>query len=197
METPTGVVHDPDSSNHFEVMGIPKRLIVDHDELSRRFYELSREHHPDFHQTGSAAERLAAVSRTASLNAAYRTLGDPVALGRWWLEQKADSLGSGNNRVSPDLMMTVMEVQEQLEAARATGDAAGRAAVEAQLADVKREHAARMDELRSNFESWDALGHDVADATLLADLKRILSEVSYLATLKRDVETTLEMLGAK
>ena len=43
-------------TDYFAVFGLPRKLAVDGEALQRRFYELSRQHHPDFHQ-GAGAER--------------------------------------------------------------------------------------------------------------------------------------------
>ena len=37
-------------SDFFTVFGLPRRLAIDAAALQRRFYELSRQRHPDFHQ---------------------------------------------------------------------------------------------------------------------------------------------------
>ena len=38
--------------DYFAVFGLPRKLTVDGEALRARFYELSRAHHPDFHQGG-------------------------------------------------------------------------------------------------------------------------------------------------
>ena len=65
--------------NYLEVFGLPRRLAIDADELQRRFYALSRQHHPDFHQGATAEEQAKALESSALVNAAYRTLRDPIA----------------------------------------------------------------------------------------------------------------------
>src|SRR5207245_11307607 len=65
--------------DHFEVFGLPRRLAVDTAELQRKFYELSRRYHPDFHQAAPAEEQVRSLEASAGLNAAYRTLRDPIA----------------------------------------------------------------------------------------------------------------------
>src|SRR5436853_249854 len=60
--------------DHFEVFGLPRRLAIDTAELQRKFYELSRRHHPDFHQTAPPEEQARALEASARLNAAYRAL---------------------------------------------------------------------------------------------------------------------------
>ena len=41
-------------TDYFAVFGLPRKLGVDAEALQRRFYELSRQHHPDFHQRAAA-----------------------------------------------------------------------------------------------------------------------------------------------
>src|SRR5256885_5769156 len=54
-------------------------LAIDGAELQRRFYALAREHHPDFHQAAPPEERARVEATAAIVNAAYRTLRDPIA----------------------------------------------------------------------------------------------------------------------
>ena len=68
-------------SDYFEVFGLPRKLQVDLEALQRRFYELSRRHHPDFHQGENAATQAQALEASALVNRAYRALRDPVARG--------------------------------------------------------------------------------------------------------------------
>ena len=65
-------------SDFFEVFGLERRLAVDPAALQRRFYELSRQWHPDFHQGKSEAEQARALEESARVNAAYRALRDPI-----------------------------------------------------------------------------------------------------------------------
>src|SRR5688572_11246498 len=66
-------------TDYFSVFGLPRRLQVDGRELQRRFYALSREHHPDFHQAADADVQEAALQRSALVNRAYRALRDPLS----------------------------------------------------------------------------------------------------------------------
>ena len=63
----------------FEVFGLPRKLGIDAAELQRRFYALAREHHPDFHQAAPPEELARVEAASALVNAAYRTLRDPIA----------------------------------------------------------------------------------------------------------------------
>ena len=66
-------------SDYFETFGLDRRLGLDTAALQRRFYELSRQWHPDFHQSAPPAEQARALEASARVNAAYRALRDPIA----------------------------------------------------------------------------------------------------------------------
>jgi len=181
----------PADADHYTVFGIPRQLRLDQQELSRRYYELSRLLHPDRHGTASAVARDASMRNTAALTRAHRTLRDPVSRALYWLELHGEKLGS-DNRVPPPLAALVFEVQEKLEELR-EASAKSRPALTSEIENVLGELEARRDELdqrmEANFLKWDEA---IAQPTpLLADLKSILAERAYLSTLIRDVKATL------
>ena len=136
-EAPQPLTADVD---HFVVLGLPRRLDLDPADLERRYHDASRRVHPDRHQTGSERERGLSLAASAALNRAYRTLRDPVARGRYWLELHGDAIGRANNRVPAGLAERVFAFQEQLADLRAGhGDAdAVRAARTALAAELER-----------------------------------------------------------
>src|SRR2546426_3253969 len=120
--------------DHFEVFGLPRRLAVDTAELQRKFYELSRRYHPDFHQAAPPEEQVRALEASAGLNAAYRTLRDPIARIEY-LVRLEEGRGTKEGatvkpKAPPELLEEMFEIQEALAEAKAGGlDEAGRAAL--------------------------------------------------------------------
>src|SRR5262249_32717284 len=53
---------------------------------------------------------------------AYRTVRDPIARGRYWLELHGTPLGERNKQVPPALAELVFETQEQLAELRGASD---------------------------------------------------------------------------
>ena len=51
--------------DYFEVFGLPRKLTIDGAALQQRFYELAREHHPDFHQSAAPEQRARAEEASA------------------------------------------------------------------------------------------------------------------------------------
>jgi molecular chaperone HscB len=190
----------PQDADYFAVLGLPAHPGVDRAELDRHYYELSRKLHPDRYQTGAVEEQRASVQATAVLNAAHRSLRDLEARGRYWLRRSGDDLARDNNSVPPRLAAFVFEVQEKLAELRAAKNGAG-AAIRSELVETQRELAARRERERRSLDEllrgWplDEQQHTAADergSAALRELKGVLSELSYLATLDRDLQRALE-----
>ena len=185
----------PAGADLYAVLGLARRLVVDPDDLERRYHDASRVVHPDRHQTAAERDRLLSLAASAAVNRAYRTLRDPVARGRYWLELHGAPLGERNNQVPPVLAALVFETQEQLTELRSASDpGAARRGIEVALADLDARLRALVAELEARYAAWDAAGGETPDA--LAELKRRLSEIAYLNTLRDDVDETLDSLGA-
>ena len=187
----------PADVDYFTVFGLAREPLLDEQALAKTYYDLSRQLHPDLHQTGTAQEQEASLQNTALVNRAYRTLRDPVRRGRYWLELNGEQLGKENNRVPPALALLVFEVQEKLAAVREaqsaeTDDAL--ASLKAELTRVRDDLDDRTRDLQhrlaANFSQWGSAG----SSQLLSALKRVLSDMAYLRTLTRDVDKALSTL---
>ena len=181
-----------------QLFGLAREPLLDEQALAKTYYELSRQLHPDLHQTGTAEEQEASLQNTALVNRAYRTLRDPVRRGRYWLELNGEQLGKENNKVPPALALLVFEVQEKLAAVREAQSAetdAALAGLKAELTQVRDDLDDRMRDLQhrlaANFSKWAQAD---GAAELLGELKRVLSDMAYLRTLTRDVDKALSTL---
>jgi molecular chaperone HscB len=183
--------------NYFEVFGLERRLGVDVEALQRRFYELSRRHHPDFHQAAAPAEQAKSLEASALVNAAYRTLRDPLARIDYLvrLEEGRETREGADVRpkAPAELLAEMFEIQESLQEAKAGGvDAEGRTALAAQrdrLRARQREEEARLTGPLS--ANWDAAAP--ADRPrLLAAFKDGLATRAYLRTVIDDLDAVLD-----
>src|SRR5262249_7027019 len=166
----------------FAVLGLPRRLLVDPVDLERRYHDTSRLVHPDRFQTAGARERELSVDASAAVNRAYRTLRDPIALGRYWLTLNGVALGGGQQGVAPALAALVFAIQEQLEELRAAGteDAASH---RREVSESREEVATRLDRLRTELLKL----YGAEDGPALEDLRERLAEIAYLRTLLGDI----------
>lgn len=190
----------PDGFDYFVALGFRSHPQIDEAELQARYYELSRRLHPDRFQTASPEELAASVRATAVLNRAFQTLRDVEGRGRYWLERLGEKLSGVDRRVPPELASRVFEVQERLAELRGAQGAAREslraelAATQCDLAEQRKRRRAVLAELLGDWpvEPPGTKGGNGAGDSRRGELKRLLSELSYLRTLDRDVQAALE-----
>jgi len=184
-------------TDYFEVFGLPCKLTVDPQELQRRFYELSRRHHPDFHQSADPEAQAAALEASALVNRAYRTLRDPVARVEYLIALEEGREVREETTAKPkaplELLAEMLEVQEALEVAKSGGlteETTGRLRSERQrLEDRRRAEEAA---LIAGATEWDAAVDAGRDrAPLLGRFKQRLAARAYLGTVIDDLTQAL------
>ena len=184
-------------TDYFEVFGLPRKLSLDLQELQRRFYDLSRRHHPDFHQTADAEAQTAALEASALVNRAYRTLRDPLARVEYVIaleegrEVREETLAKPKPPV--DLLEEMLEVQEALQEVKAAG-------LTAETAERLRTERDRLEARRRAEETaviegaaeWDSAVDGGADRRPLVDrFKQRLAARAYLRTVIDDLGQAL------
>lgn len=183
-------------SDFFQVFGLERRLAVDTAALQRRFYELSRQWHPDFHQAQPPAEQARALEESARVNAAYRALRDPIARVEYLIrleEGRETREGAAvKPKAPPDLLAEMFEIQESLEEARSgVLDEATRATLTEQRDGLR----SRMTDAERRLtgplsQAWD--GAAPADrSSALTALKEALATRAYLRTVIDDLSVAL------
>jgi molecular chaperone HscB len=184
-------------SDYFEVFGLPRKLQVNLEGLQRRFYELSRRHHPDFHQGDNAETQAQALEASALVNRAYRALRDPVARVEYLiaLEERREvrEETTAKPKAPMALLAEMLEVQEALEEAKSGGlteETTERLRSERQrLGDRRRAEEAA---LIAAATEWDAAVDAGQDrAPLLGRFKQRLAARAYLGTVIDDLTQAL------
>jgi molecular chaperone HscB len=185
------------SGDYFSVFGLPRKLQVDAEALRRRFYELSRQHHPDFHQLAGADTQASALAASALVNRAYRALREPIARVEYLvaLEEGRDAREGAAVKPAPpmDLLEEMLEVQEALEEAKTAGlDADARARLARERDRLVERRAATEREIIARGAEWDAAVDAGRErAPLLAWFKQALATRAYLRTVIEDLSEAL------
>jgi molecular chaperone HscB len=99
---------------YFELFEIPFSLKVNTQELSKKYFELSRKYHPDFFTQSDSASQEEALEMTSLLNKAWKTFKDPNATLRYALSLKGLLDNEEKHQLSPDFLMEMMDINEQL-----------------------------------------------------------------------------------
>ena len=167
----------------FEALGLEPSLSVDADDLKKRFYQRSRQWHPDRFGRASAEDQAKALEMTAALNDAFRTLRDPVARAEYFLHESGMDLSK--KEVPPELLEEVFELNMALEEVRG-GDASARA----QLESAELRFRTMLQEIDASLTS---LFERPQSQPMLEELRQTLNRRKYVTNLVRDVEKELHV----
>lgn len=194
-------------SDYFTSLGLPRLLSIDADALEQRFYEMSRAFHPDFFQVKTEPERAISLGNSALLNAAYRTLKDPIQRAEYLVGLESGSVKDIRSTPPADLFEEILSLQEDLEEYRTAvseGSTEGLGPLKSKLETDKRSLEQRQQDmeaqLRTLFGRWDALvqAHSETTSTqerkhaVLKELRELLSHRTYVRNIVSDLTATLE-----
>ena len=133
----------------FALFGLPEAYRIDLDDLEQRYRQLQRAVHPDRHATSGAHERRMAMQMTARLNEAFAALRSPLERARLLLERRGRAIEDNPSGLPPELLFEQIEIREEIERLRASGDRVALAAVRDRLRsrahDIERRLGERLD----------------------------------------------------
>lgn len=167
----------------YDAFGLTPALSLDPEELKKRFYERSRQWHPDRFSRASAQEQEKALEMTSVLNDAFRTLRDPVSRAEYFLRENGIEL---SKEAPPELLEEVFELNMALEELRG-GDESARP----QLIEARARFLAMRDAIDRELVAAGARYDAARDKAVLDEIRAALNRRRYIRNLIRDVENVL------
>ena len=185
------------SRQFFDFFGLKRKLSIDEAELQKRFYQLSREWHPDRFSRKSPQEQTQALEATAILNDGYRTLRDPVKRAEYLLKEEGFPIGEQRSKdVPPELLEEVFELNMVLEELRG-GEESARPQLEAAKENFLGMRSEIDRELTNLFAKYDAAESESETARqALHEIRGVLNRRRYIENLLRDVDKALSPAAA-
>lgn len=193
----------PEDIDYFQCMGLGRLLHLDLKELERRFYELSRQFHPDFHYGKDDTEKNISLENSALLNKAYRALKAPFTRVEYLIHLEEGGKGSISGKVPQEFLEEIFELQEALDEFRSGEDLDMRQKLEGKLQDSVKTLGGRLTDMEKRlfdlFVRWDQnQAHSDPSASsqdrksLIQQMKEILSYRTYFKNMIGDIEHLLE-----
>ncbi len=193
----------PEDIDYFQCMGLGRLLHLDLKKLERRFYELSRQFHPDFHYGKDETEKNISLENSALLNKAYRALKDPFTRVEYLIHLEEGGKSSIAGKVPQEFLEEIFELQEALDEFRSGEDLDMRQKLEGKLQDSVKTLGGRLTDMEKRlfdlFVRWDQhLAHSDPSASsqdrksLIQQMKEILSYRTYFKNMIGDIEHLLE-----
>jgi molecular chaperone HscB len=189
--------------DYFGFLGLPRKLVVDPEDLERRFRQLSRQFHPDYFYNATPAERRASLERSSYLNDAYRTLRQPIDRIEYLLGLEGCAPRSSRDaakQVPAGLLEEVFALNEELDEVRelraAGAPAEGwKARLERARQPIEARRAVHKAQLAEWSGRWDALvdagGSEAERRAVLEALRERVLERNYINNLLAGIEREL------
>lgn len=181
----------------FDFFGLDRKLSIDEADLQKRFYQLSKEWHPDRWSRKSAGEQAQALEATSILNDGYRTLRDPVKRAEYLLTEEGFPIGEQRSKDVPlELLEEVFDLNIALEELRG-GEESARPQLEAAKENFLRMRGEIDRELTNLFAKYDAAESESETARqALHEIRGVLNRRRYIENLLRDVDKALNPAAA-
>lgn len=170
----------------FSALGVKRRFALDSADLERRYYQISREIHPDRFTTGGADAQRLSLEKMSDLNQAYRTLKDPVSRRSHLLELEGLVVSQGS-QIPMELAEGWFELQDALMEDPGAAQAK-LAQFEAEFAALKQTRERQIAELERQADLEAERVHLDAYRAILAQIAEVIRQESYLSSMERDIE---------
>jgi molecular chaperone HscB len=125
--------------NYFELLDLPVQLKVNKNDVRKKYLELSKQNHPDFFVNATAEEQQNVMDTFSSLNKALKTLSNPDETIRYVLQSKGLLEDEEKYQLSPDFLMQMMEVNEELAEIEDDTDPNQKIRLQQQLNNLQKE----------------------------------------------------------
>lgn len=123
--------------NYFEFYGIEPAFLLNEADLKKQFYKKSRLYHPDYHSQSSDEEKQKALKMSSFNNQAYNTLRTFHSRLHYILDYYGKLQDEGENTLSQDFLMEVMEINEKVMSLEMDGDPEGKDRIVKETEDMR------------------------------------------------------------
>ena len=177
----------PPPKDYYALLGMERKLNLSVDELQRRFYELSRQLHPDRFMRKSETERQYSLDASSILNDAYRALKDPVKRAQYVLSLEGFDIGEQRSKdVPPELLEEVFELNMALEEMR-SGDESARP----QLEQAEKNFSDMLGNVDQQLEAQFTQYDESQSRDVLGQIRGTLNRRKYIQNLLNEVQREL------
>ena len=101
--------------NYFELFSMPEKPIVDRTALAKKYFELQRKFHPDYHTDDTEAEQFDILDLSSAVNKAFAIFKDDQKTIAYFLQTKGFLEDEEKYKLPADFLMEMMEVNELLD----------------------------------------------------------------------------------
>jgi molecular chaperone HscB len=168
--------------NYFDFYGLPETFNLNDADVKKKFYQLSKQYHPDFYANEDEAKQQEILELSTLNNKAYQTLANPAKRLEYILRLHNLVSEGAKPQLPADFLMEMMDINERImEVDSATELGSITAEVLAIEGDMNEELLA----LTTDYVTLD----DTAKESRLNDIANIYFRQKYLLRIKESLDT--------
>jgi len=168
--------------NYFDFYGLPETFSLNDADVKKKFYQLSKQYHPDFYANEDEAKQQEILELSTLNNKAYQTLANPAKRLEYILRLHNLVSEGAKPQLPADFLIEMMDINERImEVDSATELGSITAEVLAIEGDMNEELLA----LTTDYVTLD----DTAKESRLNDIANIYFRQKYLLRIKESLDT--------
>lgn len=168
--------------NYFDFYAIPESFNPDAAFLKKKFYELSKEYHPDFYANESEEKQQEILELSTINNKAYQTLSNPSKRLEYILREHELVSDGAKPQLPGDFLMEMMDINERL---MEVDDKDELANITNEVLAIEGDLDEELNTLTAGYEQLD----DRAKESKLNDIANIYFRQKYLLRIKESLNT--------
>ena len=168
--------------NYFDFYAIPESFNPDAAYLKKKFYELSKQYHPDFFANEDEGRQQEILELSTINNKAFQTLSDPAKRLEYILREHNLVSDGAKPQLPADFLMEMMDINERLMEADNADDLGH---ITGEVLAIEGDINEELDTLTAGYEQLD----DTAKESRLNDIANIYFRQKYLLRIKESLNT--------
>jgi len=168
--------------NYFEFYGINESFTPDVALLKKKFYELSKQYHPDFYANESDEKQQEILELSTINNKAWQTLSDPYKRLEYILKQHNLLEEGAKPQLPADFLMEMMDINERL---MEVDDAQQLGHLTAEVLAIEADINAQIDKATAGYAQLS----DTAKEERLNEIADAYYREKYLLRIKESLNT--------
>jgi molecular chaperone HscB len=163
--------------DYFKLFDLPRGFDVDQKALTKAYYRLSKEYHPDNFTLASADEQASALSTTSDINTGYKILKNKQQRLKYVLQLLGVDFQEGKESMPQEFLMEMMDLNEAIMDYKMDPSPDVRSKIESQVATFQTDIESQVQ------ENMAALKMDAPQQEQLTAIKSYYLKSKYLKRL--------------
>ncbi|MHB8209058.1 Fe-S protein assembly co-chaperone HscB [Mucilaginibacter sp.] len=168
--------------NYFDFYGLPETFSLNDADVKKKFYQLSKQYHPDFYANEDDAKQQEILELSTLNNKAYQTLANPAKRLEYILRLHNLVSEGAKPQLPADFLMEMMDINERI---MEIDSAAELGSITAEVLAIEGDMNEELSALTTDYPTLD----DTAKESRLNDIANIYFRQKYLLRIKESLDT--------